>query len=163
VTDEQDPEALADLRLRAASMHDHTRTRPTKHAWTPPAIVDRWPCKTGCGLMVDVPIDAVQALEVFNAQLKRQRERPIAQNQIMLCDKCKAKILEQEAEEKRTAAERVAFHVAALNATKGIPTEERGILEQLKRWGHPDPEGLAKAIAERRAAERGSNKPKRGL
>ena len=163
MTDEQDPEVLADLRLRASSMHDRTRARPTKSAWSPPAIVDRWPCKTGCGAMVDVPIDAVQALDVFNAQLKRQREKPIAPSQVMVCDKCKATLLEQEAEEKRTRAERVSFHVAALGASKGIPTEEHGILEQLKRWGHPDPEGLAKAIAERRAAERGSNKPRRGI
>lgn len=162
MNDEQDPEVLADLQLRASSMHDYTRTRPTKIGWTPPAIVDRWPCKTGCGAMVDVPIDAVQALEVFNAQLKRQRDRPIAPSQVMVCAPCKAKELELEAEEKRTRTERVAHHVAALNASKGIPTEERGILEQLKRWGHPDPDGLAKAIAERRANERGG-KPRRGI
>lgn len=161
MTDE-DPEVVADIRLRAATEHDGTRTRPSKLAWSPPAIVDRWPCKTGCGAMVDVPIDAVHALEVFNAQLKRQRERPIAPSQIMVCAKCKVVLLEQEAEEKRTRTERVAHHVAALSASHGPPTEERGILEQLKRWGHPDPEGLAKAIADRRAAERG-NKPRRGL
>lgn len=161
MTDE-DPEVVADLRLRAATERDSTRTRPTKQGWSPPAIVDRWPCKTGCGAMVDVPIDAVQALDVFNAQLKRQRERPIAPSQVMVCEKCKVTLLEQEAEEKRTRTERVAHHVAALNASHGMPTEEKGILEQLKRWGHPDPEGLAKAIADRRASERG-NKPRRGL
>lgn len=84
-----DPEVLADLRAREASERDPTRSRSDPTAWTAPAIVEHWPCRGGCGAMIGVTREAVEALASSNAMLARRRDQPIAKSKVMWCPECK--------------------------------------------------------------------------
>jgi hypothetical protein len=83
-----DPEVLADLRHREASERDRSRSRNDPAAWTPPAIVEHWPCRTGCGAMVGVSQDAVDSRNMFNDRLARRREPAIQRNEVVRCGAC---------------------------------------------------------------------------
>jgi hypothetical protein len=84
-----DPEVLADLRLREQSERDPSRSRVDPTAWTEPAIVEHWPCRGGCGTMVGVTREAIDALASSNAMLARRREAPIAKTKVVWCPPCK--------------------------------------------------------------------------
>lgn len=91
-----DPEVLADLRRRSESERDTTRTRPG--AWTPPVIVEHWPCK-GCNAMVGMTRDALDLHAMFNRQLERRRESPLPRR--ALCPDCKRRDEELVAAQRR--------------------------------------------------------------
>lgn len=120
-----DPEVLADLRLRDASERDRTRSSPVHcecghhvrdhHGtsgvcmapigegeycsceqysrgggpiWSPPAIVERWPC-TGCNALVEMTADAIELHAKFSDRLVRRGERPLVKR--IPCASCKAR------------------------------------------------------------------------
>lgn len=84
-----DPEVIDDLRRREASERDPSRSRRDPSAWTPPEIVEHWPCRGGCGQLVGVTREAVEAREGANRRLAARREQPIAKDKIMWCPACK--------------------------------------------------------------------------
>lgn len=86
-----DPEVLADLRARERSERDPSRTssHSDPYAWTEPAIVEHWPCRGGCGAMIGVTREAVDALATSNAMLAKKREAPIAKGKVVWCPDCK--------------------------------------------------------------------------
>src|SRR5689334_9979099 len=86
-----DPEIAADLIRRARSERDPNRTREPANPFGAPAIVEHWPCRGGCGAMVGVTREAIEALEVHNRQLLAQRESPISKAKVMWCPRCKAR------------------------------------------------------------------------
>lgn len=56
--------------------------------WSPPAIVERWPC-TGCNELVEVTQEAIDVFAQMNRQLARRGERPLVKR--IPCAKCKAR------------------------------------------------------------------------
>jgi hypothetical protein len=56
--------------------------------WSPPAIVERWPC-TGCNTLVEVTQEAIDLHAMFNRQLARQGKQPLARR--IPCAACKAR------------------------------------------------------------------------
>lgn len=111
-----DPEVLADLRRREASERDRTRSSPVtcdcghhvrSHdastgrcddcdceeferaaggSWSAPAIAERWPC-SGCNALVEMTSEAIELHAMFNRQLERRGERPLAKR--IPCATCK--------------------------------------------------------------------------
>jgi hypothetical protein len=86
-----DPEVLADLRRREESERDPSRSRTDPTSWTPPAIVEHWPCRGGCNTMVGVTREAVDARNAGNAMLARRREKPIGRHEVVWCDDCNSR------------------------------------------------------------------------
>jgi len=110
-----DPEVLADLRRREASERDPSRSR-SEAAWSPPAIVERWPC-TGCNALVGMTRDAIELHAMFNRQLERRGERPLAKR--IPCPDCKRRDEELVAAQRRPHEQR---EIAGLDAgRKGRP------------------------------------------
>jgi hypothetical protein len=111
-----DPEVLADLRHREASERDRSRSslvtckcghhvrshdgttglcsqcaceefeRAAGGSWSPPPIVDRWPC-TGCNTLVDMTSEVIEMHAMFSRQLERSGGRPLAKR--IPCPDCK--------------------------------------------------------------------------
>jgi hypothetical protein len=84
-----DPEVLADLRRREASERDPSRSRETSQAFGVATVVEHWPCRGGCNMMVGVTQAAVDAFATLNAQLVRRREQPMAKGKVVWCPACK--------------------------------------------------------------------------
>lgn len=99
-----DPEVLADLRRREASERDPSRARRDPTDWTPPVIVEHWPCRGGCGQMVGVTREAIDALATGNALLAKRREPPISKAKVVWCPDCKRRDDELAAMEREAAA-----------------------------------------------------------
>lgn len=89
---------LTDEQLREATERDMTRTRPRPGAWTPPVIVEHWPCK-GCSVLVGMTKDAIDLHAMFNRQLERRREPPLTKR--ALCPDCKRRDEELVAAQRR--------------------------------------------------------------
>jgi len=60
-------------------------------SWSPPAIVEHWPCRGGCNAMVGVTREAVDARNAGNAMLARRREKPIGRHEVVWCDDCNSR------------------------------------------------------------------------
>lgn len=120
---DRDPEVLADLRFRDASERDPDRSsrvtcecthradahdsttgrcnecgcqeyeRAAALTWSPPVIVERWPC-TGCNALVDMPRDAIEVHERFSRQLQRRGQPPLVRR--IPCERCKRREEAQE-------------------------------------------------------------------
>lgn len=146
---EHDPEITADLRLRADSERDRTRSslvccdecehhvrdhdlasgqcnaagcecdgfvRGGGPTWSPPAIVERWPC-TGCNTLVEVTQEALDVFAQMNRQLARRGERPLAKR--IPCASCRARDEELAQAQRRPHEQRT---IAGLDAGgKGRP------------------------------------------
>lgn len=55
----------------------------------PETAVEHWPCRE-CSSMVGVTKSALEAAAVFDAELKRCREKPIDRSHTMFCPTCAA-------------------------------------------------------------------------
>lgn len=154
---EQDPEVLADLRLRAASEYDTSRTRGNPAAeWTAPDIVALWPCRMkGCTLKVPVTQDAFERKDVMDRQLARMGEEPLDIATIMACPQCieKARYGPYKAHRQWEKLDRVAAAIRTIKASQD-PKREHDAIAQLRKDHHPDVEGLLEAVC---ARLRGSN------
>ena len=74
--------------------------------WSPPAIVERWPC-TSCNALVDMPQDAIDVFQQMQRLCARQGQRPLPRR--VPCEACKrAEALADQArrrpQEQRTIA-----------------------------------------------------------
>lgn len=56
--------------------------------WSPPVIVERWPC-TGCNALVEMTSEALETHAQLSSQLERMGERPLARR--IPCTSCKAR------------------------------------------------------------------------
>jgi hypothetical protein len=153
--EELDPEIIADLRKRAATEHDATRSRGDGvYDWSPAAIVEQWPCRT-CGLaMVGVTAEQVEAREVFNRKLRARREQEIPKSAVVFCEACLERARQLGAE--RRARERVemAALIRELRSLVDNDLREKSILARLRVLGHPDVDELQRAAAASRAARK---------
>lgn len=71
---------------RARRLRDKTTTIDPVIAW--------WKCRVGvCLTRCGVTQTAIEVLALFNAELKRRREKPIDADDVMLCDAHKDKLV----------------------------------------------------------------------
>lgn len=162
---EIDPEVLADLQLRSYSQHDRTRTRGAGvYNWQPPAFVDSWPCRSGCGAMIQVTEEALHALDVHNRELHHQREAPIDTAGIVFCDACMRRVNVTLPGKRRKQVDGLAEKIRELKADPPPDGErERTLIEQIRMLHHPDVEGLVLAIRLRRESKQGAKRSKGNL
>lgn len=148
MSDEIDPEVLADLRLRASSQHDRTRTGAG--TWSPPKIVDRVPCRNRCGAVVAWTAEAEDTFQTFNRQLAARADAPLDKTRIMFCARCEAEGRAQRATGLRGLHAKVAEAIRELkNGCE--PDRERELLAKLSKAGHPDVKGLEQWLREKAA------------
>ncbi len=170
MTDE-DPEVVADLKLRAYSQHDSSRSRGEGvYDWKPPAVATQWKCRVPqCKNFVDVPVDTLDVWAVFNRQLARQGELPIASHSVMWCDRCREEFAKIQPLRLRKRVDRMASVIQQIKAGDKniryrtndgeVTTDEQGALQQLRTWGHPDVDGFITWLRERKATNK---KPTKG-
>lgn len=161
MSEEIDPEVLADLQLRKASEHDRTRTRTANYSWRPPEDVAHWKCRNPkCSAMVGVTQEAVDAAAVFDRELHRQRESPLDRERIAMCVECRQLFFKQRADKNRAQVDGLAGLIRELKGDPPRPDRERTLIEQIRHMHHPDVDALVQAIRERR--EGGKSKRKAG-
>jgi hypothetical protein len=153
---EPDPEVLADLALREASIHDMTRSRGEgAYDWKPVRPVCLWRCRNAkCGGFAQVYQDNIDALAMFDRELVKRGEQPLDASKILYCDDCLAEYRRTAPDRRRAQIDRMAVAIRSLKESDDA-TRERDLIAQISTWGHPDVEGLVKAITDRRVAESG--------
>jgi len=166
MSDEIDPEVIADLKLRAYSQFDSTRSRGEGvYDWKPPAAVTQWKCKTPpCKSFVDVDAETVERWEIFNKRLRANGDskgdaRPIASHDVMLCDSCRAEHAKIQPQRLRKRTDRMADVIRQLKAGESVIRFETNegrhsanrteTFAKLIEWGHPDVTGLQQSLAEK--------------
>jgi len=161
MSDELDPEVVADLQLRAYSEHDRTRTRGEgAYDWKPPAAVTEWKCRTPpCKVFVGVDADTVEQWEMFNRELVRRAEKPIASHEVVRCASCELEMAKVQPLRLRKRVDRMADVIRQLKDGKeqiryrdneGDQIGNRELaFAKLKEWGHPDVEGFRQALTEK--------------
>lgn len=137
---DEDPEVVADLRLRAATERDSSRSREMP-VYAPAKVIDRVPCRNRCGSVVSWTEEAEQTFQTFNRQLARRAEAPLDITRILFCPSCEA------AGRKARAAALPEFHAKIAEAIRELKAgcddaRQRELLEKLKKAGHPDVAGL---------------------
>lgn len=158
-----DPEILADFGLRARTERDPSRTAqdPTL-AWQPAVLVERWACRGKCGASIAVDDAAVHARDKLNEQLRKRGEPEVGAHEIAFCPACKQRGAPLRGEANRRTADAIAALVRELKGLIDNDLRERSVLARLRELGHPDVDGLAKAIADGRAAKN-TTKPRRSI
>jgi hypothetical protein len=168
---DEDPEVVADLKLRAYSMRDSSRSGDAGvYDWKPPVVATQWKCRTPpCKEFVDVTTDTLERWQIFNAQLKSKGERPLESHTILRCPSCTAEYNRIQPQRLRKRVDRMASVIQQLKAGDkniryrtndgDVTTDELGAIKQLREWGHPDVDGLVQALREKKSANK---KPTRG-
>ncbi len=143
MSDEMDPEVLADLELRSATERDKTRSRGNGvYSWQRPVIVARWPCRNvKCRAPVDVTQDAIDHLAMCNRWLAQRNEPPIATSEVVMCLACRELLVEWEARKNKRVGEDMAVAIRQLKASNN-PETDADLLRTLKACKHPDLPGL---------------------
>lgn len=166
MTDEIDPEVLADLQLRASSQHDRTRARPSASllgTWAPnekPAGM--WRCKgRGKGkepcpqnAIVPVTAETMERLLIFNGQLRKRGEDPIDTDDVERCIPCQRAINAARPALLRKRVDDMAVVIRDLKSSTD-PRRERELIKQLETWQHPDVPALLQAIEDRQRGPSG--------
>ncbi len=148
---EEDPEVVADLKLRAYTEHDRSRTRGVGvYEWRAPEAAEIWNCR-GCGSPVPVTEEALHACGTFDRELVRKGEPPLVRNRIVFCSDCKEQGFKISADRNRKAIDTLADLIRQLKDEP--PPNEAYTAELLRKCAllhHPDVDGLKQAIEERR-------------
>lgn len=147
MSDEPDPEVIADLRLRAASEHDRSRARSLKiYDWKQPEFVGSWPCRRpGCKGRFDVQDDDIARFNMFNRELAKKNEQGIKPSDVAYCEPCKGVYVATAANRRRGLVEKLRVLIVELKASRD-PAGEKELLEKMKAMHHPDIPGLIEAI-----------------
>lgn len=154
-----DPEVIADLQLRAASVYDRTRTG-REATWSAPDIVTEWPCRMqNCRVPVEVTQEPIDQLAMFNRELERRGEDPIRTNEVMICDSHRKLLAWKRSDSAAKKRERMSDNIRRIKASMK-PRNEHDIIAELNRDGHPDVPALLEAI-ETRQKLAGSSKRER--
>ena len=150
MSDEEDPEVVADLRLRAATERDDSRSRLTPAqllAWKPDAPVAQWHCRhPSCASLVDVTQEAVDTLATMNGRLRSLGEREIPTDAVMLCEPHRNlmhRILEEKHGEQRVE---LAECVKRMRQSPA-PRNEHDLIKRMTALHHPDVTGLIESLA----------------
>ena len=158
MSDELDPETIADLALRNANLRDRNRGKDADaiYDWSDPPIVESWPCRGKCGATVGVTQHAVDTLAQANERLRARGEPEI--QHVTFCAACTSR-LKAEASERRARNEATMAAMIRELKTGVAPERERDILARLRAMHHPDVDGLARLLAERRAVTKPQRRP----
>lgn len=158
--DEEDPEVVADLKLRAAT--ERSRKGLTEAGFAAaireaatPRIIDQVPCRARCGRLCDWTAEAEEQFEMFNRELLRRREAPLDKTRIVFCQACIDGATPIRATEARRHVEYVAGLVRQVKASSN-PENEKDLLEKLKKASHPDIPGLLEALRTKGAKQPGT-------
>ena len=169
---DEDPEVLADMQLREATLRERGRSREMPK-YEPPAIVGQWPCRV-CKTPVDITDEAIKDAEVFDRKLARDGDEhgnhaPLDRNRIAVCDACRAKGMSLIGQRKREQVDKMAALIRELRGGTTLPAppgpapsqqREAELMREIISRHHPDPEGLLKAI---RDGRNGGKKPRGAL
>ncbi len=154
MSDEDDPEVLADLELREHTARTRPRVSDAQFAAklrdaAVPRIIDKVPCRARCGRMADWTEEAQDAYDTFNRKLLSMRDAELDKSRIVFCDECRKRGVAMRAEDNRKHVDLVAAKIRALKATTN-PDEERQLIKELHQLHHPDMNGLVEAIRQAR-------------
>lgn len=157
MSDEIDPEVLADLRLRARTERERPAVPPSALKWSPSPTIAKVPCRARCGNVTDWTEDAEDRFRIFNRELERRNEAPLDKTRIVFCLKCQEIGAKMAAERNRKHIDALAEVIKRIKASSN-PEEEREDIEKLKKLNHPDVQGLLQAIRARLDAKGASRK-----
>jgi hypothetical protein len=167
VSDEEDPEVIADLQLRAyterarTGLSDAAFGQAIRQAATP-RIVGQVPCRGRCGSTCDWTAEAEEQFAMFNRELLRRREAPLDKTRIVFCQRCIDSAAPIRATEARKHVEYIADLIRRVKAS-GNPEGERDLLEKLKKANHPDIPGLLEALRAKGTKQPGTRARKGGM
>ena len=157
MTEEIDPEIIADLRLRAYTERD--RSRSGEAVYAPPVFVDRWECRhPQCSTLVDVTPDAVEHLAMFNAELTRRGERLIPTDAIVLCDDHRKLAADYRVGALSKKHDKLRGAIKTIRDSKA-PRREAEAIKICQDCHHPDLEGLLQAVESRLSGGKGGKRP----
>jgi hypothetical protein len=159
MSDELDPEVLADLRLREATLRDPTRTKRDQAVrWDPPEVVTTWPCRNkACQWPVDVTQSAIDSFNLFNAILVKRGEPALSTTEIVVCDECRKKLEQHKAGlnyERRDEMRELIRRLKASKDPRKDPRKETELLALLEKRRHPDIPGLLESLSTAKARKR---------
>lgn len=145
MSDETDPEVLADLQLRAFTERDQTRSREMP-AYRPARVVDRVPCRGRCGSVVEWTEEAEEAFTTWNRVLAQRDEAPLDKTRIAFCNACRDEGTKAAAARNRKMVDAIAGAIRELKDGCD-PARELELLGKLEKAGHPDIVGLKQWLA----------------
>lgn len=150
MSDEIDPEVLADLQLRASSQYDSTRTRGAGvYDWKKPNDVAQWPCKRAkCRKPVGVTQEAVDRFEDMNRILGNMMppEPRATIGEVVFCDECAAAMARTMIDLNVEKRSKLADVIRAMKESAN-PRAEHDLIKKLNRLDHPDVTGLIESLA----------------
>lgn len=156
--EDQDPEVVADMRLRAAT--EASRPAAPMPSWKPPEVAAQWKCRhPRCSRLVDVPPDAVEYRDMFNRMLTARGEAPMSTDAIVVCDEHRRELADFKVEYLRRQNERLKLNIQRLKASRD-PERETELIAEIRRDHHPFVDELVQSLAEK---VRNGTSRKRGL
>jgi hypothetical protein len=152
MSDEEDPEVEADIRLRESSRFDRSRNQGDAPTYVPPKIVDRVPCRNRCGSVVSWTEEAENTFQTFNRHLAGRAEAQLDKTKIAFCNTCRTAGVGLAAERNRKQVDYIAARVRELKG--GCNSDRYGeLLKELTKAGHPDVDGLRQALTDKANAK----------
>jgi hypothetical protein len=161
-----DPEVLADLQLRSATLaaRGDRYTRPSPAAlYVKPADAEFWKCRfPTCQERIGVVQDVVERLAIFNAYLATRGERAIPNDCILICAEHLRLANEERARRRTDRVARVIANVKRLRENPaGDPNALPDVIAELRRDHHPDVDGLIASLMARHLGNSGKAQRKR--
>lgn len=181
MSDDIDPEVLADLQLRASSQHDRSRARPSQAilgTWAPnekPAGMWRCkgrgkgkePCPTNA--VVPVTADTIERMMAFNEMLRARDEPLLETDDIVRCERCQREINATRAVRLREREDNIGSLIRQLKqsneprkeqAPHAMIPKDKGkppmlVTKLLEIFEHPDVEALMRSIEDQAKAPGG--------
>jgi hypothetical protein len=168
MSDEMDPEVIADLKLRAYSERDSSRGKVTEDHianWRPDGVVTQWKCRMEkCMRFMDVTQEGIDRLDDANAHLAKRGEPPLKSFEVAICQTC---MRMRAGDVGRRLRERVTGLAENIRKLKehAKPRQASELLAAIIKAKHPDLPGLLDAIEARRSksGESGKRERKHGL
>lgn len=154
-----DPEIIADMRARNRVAGGLDRPievapkGPLGGAWAPPEIVEGWACRARCGRFVPATAEALARWADANRALQRRGLEPIGKHEVLFCASCKSKHAPERGDARRRQADAMADAIRELKGLVDNDLRERSLIARLRDLGHPDVDGLVRAVRESRAAK----------
>lgn len=151
----EDPEVVADLKLRAKTTYDKSRTGGADaYGWHEPATVAAWCCRNkGCRAPVRVTQDAVDMLATMNRMAKARGYERIREDEVMFCTLCEVAMRKERDRISSRLSEVLHKAIVELKAGPGAE-RERELVKKLEALGHPDVPGLVQSLREKKQSKK---------
>lgn len=145
---EEDPEVVADLRLRAATERDRSRTGPVL-LHQAAAVVAHWPCRA-CRQPTELTEAGADRFEAFNRVLRARGEEPIATGAVLFCDSCRVEGTAYASKRNRDHVDKLAEKIREYKASHDSRRQAE-LEHEMAKLHHPDLPGLVEAVKQARA------------